>query len=439
MKPVEDLVQALEARRAAGSVRDWRLFWSAAETSRVGVRDGVRAGVHTPLTIGRSFGVEYLFQWDDGRLSSGAAEKIALGDPQRFLDIVRRAAHEDPDGANFAGPATIPDVPLHSPAVGVEARSGGAASFAPLVESGGARAAAWSFRTWSGSVSATERRSGVRTSRGLSVEMESTIAAYSFWYEGLNGDGHSSRERIPAGRATERLERACALVKRLLDPDPSFVPGAIPVLLHPDVVDSLIFQFVMPNLHGSRIYHGQGAFPIDRFGSTERVFGPSLSLRLEPLVPMDPGSFRMTTEGVPARAVDYIAEGRLVSPILDMKYARRLERQPAAGPSSADSLRLTGPPPVPLEDALRGIDRGAMILSLLGLHTQDASRGDFSVSAPQTLAIRGGTLGGSVKAVLTGNFFDVLRDPALVFVSFEGFRTPGLLFSGSVGVDTRAA
>ncbi len=75
-----------------------------------------------------------------------------------------------------------------------------------------------------------------------------------------------------------------------------------------------------------------------------------------------------------------------------------------------------------------------MVLSLLGLHTQDPTRGDFSLSAPLCLALRGGELGGAVKAVLTGNFFDVLRDPRLGFVAFEGFHTPGLLYTGSVGL-----
>ena len=79
--------------------------------------------------------------------------------------------------------------------------------------------------------------------------------------------------------------------------------------------------------------------------------------------------------------------------------------------------------------------RGVLILSVLGLHTQDSTRGDFSISAPQTLAIQGGALGGAVKAVLTGNFFEALRDPSLGLVTFPGFRMPGLLFTGSVGVD----
>jgi len=437
MTPIDSLLDLLSRRTGpAARVREWRVFWVSRESSRAGVKDRVRAGVHAPLTVGRSFALDYLIQWDDARISSGIAERVALAEPARLLEQAAEAAYEDPDGANFQGPVDAPETVLFSDESAREARSGGPGLFGPLIEAAASRADEWSFRTWSGSVSAIASEAGVATSRGLSLSSESTQVGYSFWYEGLTGDSHSSRTPIPAEEASARLERACGYVERLGSPEPDFAPGTMPVLLHPGVVDDLLSHFVMSNLHGERIYHRRGAFRIEQFRSAERVLSPALSIRLEPCAPMDPGSFRFTAEGVPARPLDYVSEGRLANPILDLKYARRLGREPVPGPASSDSLRLTGPEPAPSEDALRSVARGALVLSLLGLHTQDTTRGDFSVSAPQTIAIRAGSLGGAVKAVLTGNMFDVLRDAALTFVSFEGFRTPGLLFPGSVGVDS---
>lgn len=440
MRAIDPLLERLEGRSgSAVRLRDWRLFWVARDVSRVGVKDGVRAGVHAPLTIGRSFALEYLLEWDDGRISSGAAEKIGIEDPDRLLGLARQAAYEDPDGATFLGPSSYPDILLASGSAAEEARSGGERMFPPLLEEARLRATSWSFKTWSGSVAAAAGAAGVITSRGLSALSESTHASYSFWFEGRTGDGHSSRRAIGREEAAERLERACVLVDLLGETEPSFEPGTMSVLLHPDVVESLLSHFVLTNLSGERIHHGQSAFRIEQFGPGERVFAPSLSLSLEPCVPMDAGSFRFTSEGVPARPLDYIADGRLVHPILDLKYARRFGREPVPGPASFESLRLAGSPPVPLEEALGRVRRGVLVLSLLGLHTQDSTRGDFSVSSPQTLAIRDGSLGRGVKAILTGNLFQVLRDPALLLVAFEGFRTPGLLFEGSVGIDAPSA
>jgi PmbA protein len=411
------------------------VFWSASESSYVGVRDRQRAEVHAPIALGRGFALDYLFQWVDGRISSGAAEKIAIEEPDRFLRLAREAAFDDPDGANFAGPASMPDFPLFSEASAENARSGGEATFGALLEAAESLASKWGFETWSGSVSASASARGVLTSRGLSAHAESTHEGYAFWYEGRTGDGHASREPIPPAEARGRLERACELVSRLGRPQAGFDPGSMPVMIHPKVVDSLVSTYILGNLHGDRIHHGQSAFRMEQFGSPEHAFSPLLGLRLEPSVPMDVGSYRFTSEGVPARPVAYIENGRLLNPILDLKYARRLRREPVPGPAGSDSLRLTGPQAISEQEAYSRIGRGVLVLSLLGLHTQDTTRGDFSISAPQTLTVEGGALGSGVKAVLTGNFFEVLRDPELGFVTFEGFRTPGLLYSGSVGVD----
>ena len=65
---------------------------------------------------------------------------------------------------------------------------------------------------------------------------------------------------------------------------------------------------------------------------------------------------------------------------------------------------------------------------MLGVHTQDATSGDFSLAAPQALSIEKAQLGGRVRPTLSGNLFDSLRSDAMRLVRFEGFTTPGLLF-----------
>ncbi len=223
LKPLLDALQG-GAPRGIRPV-DWRLFWTSSERSSVGVRDRMRAGVHAPLAISRGFVLDYLFQWEDGRISAGAAEKLGIADPEPFLALARQAAYDDPDGAAFAGPAAMPEVPLHSAAAAAEARSGGAGTFAGLVEAGASRAAKWGFGTWSGTVSAGSGEMGVATSRGLSVRAATTRVSYSFWYEGRTGDGHVSREPIAAAEAETRLERACDLVRRLGSPEPGYRAG----------------------------------------------------------------------------------------------------------------------------------------------------------------------------------------------------------------------
>jgi PmbA protein len=113
--------------------------------------------------------------------------------------------------------------------------------------------------------------------------------------------------------------------------------------------------------------------------------------------------------------------------VLSLKYARRLGLQPTPLPGGSDTMFFEGPPALTLTQALEQAGGGALILSVLGIHTQDSASGDFSLSAPQTLAIDAGELKGRVRATLSGNLFDMLSSPDLRFVDFEGENLPGLL------------
>ena len=97
-------------------------------------------------------------------------------------------------------------------------------------------------------------------------------------------------------------------------------PGVRPVILHPHVVDGFVLPTILHNLSGSNVAHGESFYEKAQFGSDALVFREDLSLRLDPLRPLRSGSYRFTSEGVPAARHTYIRQGRLVSPILDLKY-----------------------------------------------------------------------------------------------------------------------
>ena len=152
-----------------------------------------------------------------------------------------------------------------------------------------------------------------------------------------------------------------------------------------------------------------------------------LSLELDPLLPLKAGSYRFSTEGVPARRQCFVRQGRLVTPILDLKYAARLHRDPTAIPYSMDVLHLGGPEPLGQDEAMALAEDGVMVLNVLGVHTLDASSGHFSLSAPQALALRHGALGGRLRGTISGDLFALLRDDGTHLVRFDGETTPGLL------------
>ncbi len=56
----------------------------------------------------------------------------------------------------------------------------------------------------------------------------------------------------------------------------------------------------------------------------------------------------------------------------------------------------------------------AACLQRSGMHTQDPVSGNFSLAAPEAIVVKGGEMLGSVKAVISGNFFDASIQGKLV-------------------------
>jgi len=283
-------------------------------------------------------------------------------------------------------------------------------------------------RTWSGSFSASVGRSRLVTSAGLDVTGGGTSSSWHATMNGEVGDGFSACGPEDDAAFEARLVRLMKTVAHLKTQAEPCAGGILPVILHPNVVEGYVLDTLLSNLSGGTVAHGAGHFQREQFGSDRPVLREDLGLRIDPLQPLKRGSYRFTTEGVPAARCTYIVRGRLIQPVLDLKYARRLGLEPTPLPASSDTLYFEGPPPIAFDDAVERADGGALILSVLGAHTQDSASGDFSLSAPQALAVRSDGLAGRLRATISGNLFEILSDDDLEFVRFDGEHTPGLLF-----------
>jgi PmbA protein len=246
-------------------------------------------------------------------------------------------------------------------------------------------------------------------------------------FNGEIGDGFSARapeDHDAFESRLDRLARTADILERPADPPAA---GIGPVILHPHVVESYVIETLLDNLSGATVAHGEGHFRREQFGADHPVLREDLGLRIDPLERLKSGSYRYTSEGVPAGPCVFIECGRLVQPVLDLKYARRLGLEPTPLPSAADTTHLEGPPRLAFDAALDQAAGGAVVLSVLGVHTQDSASGDFSLSAPQGLVIGPNGLAGRMRGTLSGNLFALLSADGLRLVDFEGEHTPGLL------------
>jgi len=421
-------IDALRSSRPDGiGAAEWSLY--ATETRRITLqtKDRETGNAHVPLTITDSAGGRYLIVWEDGLVSRGGLERHDLEQgAASAIALARAAAYDDADAAAVLGPAEFAAVELHD---GKTARVA-AGDVGPLAErwrlvrktvEGG------EFATWSGAIHASAGEALVATSRGLDVSVQTTQVRWHVSIDGEVGAGHSARAFESRDDFSARLERLAGCAALLRKPAGPMVPGVHDLILHPGVVEDLVLATLLHHLDASTIAHGEGHFRREQFGSSGPVLREDLSLRLDPLLPLRSGSYRFTREGLPAKGCVFVDRGRLKTPVAGLKYARRLGIPPTPIPYGSDTLFLEGPEPLREREAQARAEGGALVLSVLGVHTLDLASGDFSLSAPQTLRLGAAGPEGRLRGTISGNLFEILRSDSLHLVRFEGEHTPGLL------------
>jgi PmbA protein len=178
------------------------------------------------------------------------------------------------------------------------------------------------------------------------------------------------------------------------------------------------------------VLNGQSAFSLDQFSQHEAVFHPDFELAVDPLTPLSPGSYALTREGVPARRVSLVSAGRLQTPLLDLKHAKKAGLEPTPFPRGASSLRIGGPS-ASFDEVVKGMESGLIIYQILGLHTQDGARGNFSLTVSQGLVVKNGEILGHAKAIIAGNFLQAMRE-GFRLGTVAGKEMPGLLIQADV-------
>jgi PmbA protein len=431
MSYIDEIQAAFEAHP---DIVDYRIGLGERRSVGVGIRDNDVGSVYSPFRWGQGTSGGFLVQWQDGRLSRGNLDRNSLEIITEVLENARQAAYDDPDAAQFLGPQTVHEVPLFSDDVPelFEARTAYLLDVVTLLQQIASKSNA---KTLNGSVGASVGKSWLRTSRGLDLSTTSTSFGASASFDGLVGEGISQRTTPSLDEIQQQIQLGASYLEPLRTETKDIASGTQLVVLHPDVAYSLFSFYVWGNLGGGAIFHHQSPFTAEDFRNNRPVFRNDLLVTVEPWQPLGVGSFAYTSEGVPSAPATYIERGRLTQPILDLKYGRRLGMLPSTPPSSPYNVRITTDTETTWDELQPQLDQAILVLSVLGLHTQDRSSGNYSLATSQAIHLRNGKLVGRVKATLTGNIFEQLRDPAWKLVHFPGQPTPGFALPIDVTIE----
>lgn len=388
----------------------WRIVVHESEVVSVGIKDNSPGSVYTPPSYRQGESGEVFLVWADGTCSQAMVQLPSSSEAEYWageLEQWRQASYEDPDAIHIPAPESLPLVAVEDRAIQTIISGEDKILFDQIdcwlrdkptkAKMQGSIQAAWGYRH-------------VRTSTGLAVTYQQSQFASWFSFDSLIGGGFAKR-RLIRPEEQEGLWAQTINQYELIQKEAPPVGSMTQVILAPSMTEDMLRQFIIPNFSGDRVIERQGAFSKENFLANKQVFQEQFSLIIDPLRPLELGSYLVTPEGVPASQTVLLRDGQLKTPFLRVKDAVRWGAKPTAVPQGTAGLYLKHKAEVPWLEALERIEDGVLILSVLGLHTQDSVSGSYSLSAPHSLRILKGQIAGKTDVKISGNFFADLAAP----------------------------
>lgn len=407
-------------------LQDWRIFLSRTQMITLGIKNNIGGSVYKPPAYKSAENAEVYLVWEDGKCSRGKVQKPAAGqefDWNRQLLLWNMAAFEDPYAIKIPSPAKLPKVRIaaeeiydlitndNSPIFDQQAKI--LANRPRGVQTGANMMAYWG-------------RNFIYTSTGIQIDYDESRYAVSWSFDSQISEGFAKRRTITESE-WEGLWKDSLAKYELIRNQGEPVHRKSVVILAPDVIEQMIGQYILPNFRGENILEGQSYFSMEEFTNETHSFDQGLCIEINPLEPYTWESYLLTNEGIPAVRTVLVSNGKLQSPYLNVKDALRWNLAPTAIPFGASGITINHHEQVDWLDMLEGIDDGILILSVLGLHTQNSVTGNFSLTGPSSLRIKNGRLRGKVDVRINGNLWDVLSSPHTSYARCPLYKHPFLL------------
>lgn len=394
-------------------IRGWRFTVSEGRSVTLSIVDNKLGDVYGPPTARDSLGGGIYLIWEDNKRTSTSIDRRTLDEFEERIQEWRASAFEEEHGPEILEPQTYPDVPMFDEQIAAIAE-GDTTLFFQILQQGYKELRDSGVEFVDAGCSAGAVTSYVRNSKGLDVSYPSTSFGFSFYADSLYGNGYSKRKMYPEGEVERIIEDVKITTARLKEAGkykPN--PDGDRVVLEPGIAGSFLSTYVLGNLYGSGVANGQSAFKLEDFKEGRQVMREDISLVLDGLQPYELSASRLTGEGVPGGREILIDRGKLVTPILDLKYSGITGFPPSK--TGGPYLEIDEPEKTSLDEMIKRVDNGLLVYSLMGMHTQDGTSGRYSVGAPKSLVIENGELKGKVKATIVGNFFENLKDERTAF------------------------
>jgi PmbA protein len=226
-------------------------------------------------------------------------------------------------------------------------------------------------------------------------------------------------------------------------PEVDILTGRMKVVFTPNTMYTLLWRLSAATSGGA--FYNKVSPLMDKRG--EKVLSEKVTLYGDPTEPEEVDQHFFDDEGVPTKKHTVFENGVFKNLILNLDYADKLNEKSTGtgyregmwggetiaippGPSLKCSRIAAGD--ASFEDMIKGIDRGVIVLGVLGAHSGNILNGDFSVGLNPGLYVENGEIKGRVRdGMIAGNVYDVLQNIESVenrlHDSFTGGKYPSIL------------
>jgi predicted Zn-dependent protease len=423
-----DLLHQFECRRDELQIALWHLSLAERCSISLGMRAMEVGSVYDPPKSSTQISGRLYVQWADGLVSKTDVNAAFLRRGLSGLAAIREVAYEESYPIELPEPAGLTAVQVWDGEVAAMVRSNPAPLFSLM---GTVKQALTEQPTTniSAKVVASEMSQRLYNSRGLAVTFPKTQVSYSMNVDATYSVSCEQRNWFDEARVHDQLVHLQQMLGHFRNRQ-TFAHQPTTVILMPAVARRFVSHYLLANLSAERIFDGRSVFSLQDFAARVPFIHPTLHLIHDPCQPWKSGSYPMDAQGIPARVVPLIVNGRLVHPCVSLKGAKQTGLPPTPRATETSTV-FQSSCPQNLWDYLGTVQTGYMVGQVLGMRTQDATSGHYSLSAPHGLVIQDGRVIGATHGLLSGNFFAHLREEVMLLHS-PYHEAPGLAFEGKI-------
>lgn len=409
-------------------IAGWLFNFDDGKSIGLGLYDNKLGGPYTPPERNDVYiGAAYI-RWADGTISDVKINAPVLENLDASLKEWKSVSYHDEDAPDILEPLPMPnDLKIKDPKI-IDLITKDSSYFFEILNFYNKELMKRDYtKTTQGEVKAEYRHVTIMNSKGLNVEWEETSMKTSAYANYTHGNEYVERRRVKK----KDLWKIIKEIDRYMVHDKKIVnvwKGRMPIILVPGTVDAFLEQYLLSNggnLQGDRVAHNQSLYNIEDFKKKKQVFDERINLVVDSLKDYSPGTQPCTGEGVPSTKQYVVADGRLITPILDLKYAKKIGMPPTAlgkriSPTTSGTIYLDVKEDRSYSKMVEELEYGLIVFSVLGMHTQNSKEGKYSLTIGQGLLVEDGKIKGSIKnTTIKGNFLEALRNKETKFAKYR--------------------